>query len=986
MTTPTVFVSYSHQDESWTDRLLPHLRTLETAGVDLRVWHDRRIDGGDKWYPEILEAMANAASAILLVSQHFLASRFCVQEEVPALLKRQEEEGMLLIPVLLRPCPWKAHRWLKDRQMIPRDGKCVSVDFAGDAADTVFAAVANQVLDHFERLATRRPLPASVRQLATRHALVVDASIVAPAPAVPWPSLPAEHVDLTRLPETGSELFGRDAELALLDQAWTSQDSLQHVRVLAFTASGGVGKSTVVNRWLDEMRSEHYRGAERVFAWSFYSQGVRDEGAPSGDTFIASALRFFGDKDPTTGSPWDKGARLAALVGHRRALLILDGLEPLQSPYAFERGKVRDPAVATLLGGLARQSAGLCLVTTREPLPELATRPGVTVRDLEQISVQAGRALLRTARVVGTDVELAGLAERFGPHALAVSLLGVYLREQPGRGIGPAADLEHLPGERPIDRVLTGFERWLGEGPERETLHLLGFFDRPADSGCMAALRATPSIRGLTEQLVGLDEAQWQRVLGRLAQLRLVHVRRIRAGLELIDAHPLVREHFAAWLRGRPAWKDGHRRLYRHLCESTADGARPSLEDLQPLYQAVAHGCHAGLQAEACDEVYVRRILKGTGARGFYSSKQLGAIGPDLGAVACFFEEPWRRVSSVLSDDTQSWLLNEAASRLIALGRLAEAGEPMRAGLAMDIAQKAWTNAAIQACNLSDLDLTLGDVATALVDAEGAVRYADLSGDESWRCVARASHAGTLHGAGRHGEARALFDEAETMQARTQRHELLYSVPGFRYCELRSAAVERAAWRHMLALNIDAQESLLASCRTLSERAKRTLDLAKRRDMSLLTLALDHLTLARTALYGAVLGQSSLASCQGFIRSAVEGLRRAGRQDYLPLCLLTRAWLRALTGKRTGPDSARADIDEAWEIAERGPMPLFLTEVHLYRARLFHFDPLYPSTDVDGNPRGPRDDIAAARRLIEKHGYWRRKEELEDAEAAAARW
>ena len=31
-------------------------------------------------------------------------------------------------------------------------------------------------------------------------------------------------------------------------------------------------------------------------------------------------------------------------------------------------------------------------------------------------------------------------------------------------------------------------------------------------------------------------------------------------------------------------------------------------------------------------------------------------------------------------------------------------------------------------------------------------------------------------------------------------------------------------------------------------------------------------------------------------------------------------------------------------------------------------------------------ELAEARRLIEKHGYWRRKEELEDAEAAAVGW
>jgi hypothetical protein len=34
----------------------------------------------------------------------------------------------------------------------------------------------------------------------------------------------------------------------------------------------------------------------------------------------------------------------------------------------------------------------------------------------------------------------------------------------------------------------------------------------------------------------------------------------------------------------------------------------------------------------------------------------------------------------------------------------------------------------------------------------------------------------------------------------------------------------------------------------------------------------------------------------------------------------------------------------------------------------------------------PQEDLAAARRLIEQCGYWRRKEELEDAEAAAKNW
>ncbi len=1026
----TVFISYSHKDEEWKEKLVPHLQALEHAGIGMHVWHDRKIDGGDKWYPEIQEAMTNAAAAILLISSDFLASRFCVQEEVPALLKRQENEGMLLIPVLLRACPWKAHRWLKDRQMLPRDGKCVAIDFAGHHADAVFAAVAEQVLSHFEQLANRSAatlvVPVPVQRLAALRTVAVDPSIIPPAPVVPWPALSTECIDLTRLPETGSALFGRDEELALLDQAWASpeQASTAPVRVLAFTAHGGVGKSTLVNHWLAEMARDHCRGATRVFGWSFYSQGVREETAGA-DTFIDAALRFFGDADPTAGSPWDKGERLARFVGNQRALLVLDGLEPLQSAHAFERGKLRDPALESLLRGLARQSAGLCLITTREPLTDLATRPGVATRDLDQIDPQAGRALLRTARVVGTDAELEGLAGRFGPHALAVSLLGVYLREQPGHGIGPARALEQLPGKEPIDRVLAGIELWLGDGPEREALRLLGIFDRPADAGCLRALRVAPAIPGLTDRLVGLGEAEWDHVLVRLEKLRLLNLQQGRSSQRtVVDAHPLIREHFAELLKVGDAWRAAHRRLFEHLCAATKDKPQPTLEDLQPLYQAVAHGCQTGMQQEACDDVYRDRILRG---KDQYSTKKLGAFGADLGAVACFFEAPWNRLSPALTEPAQAWLLNEAAIRLRALGRLTEALEPMRAVLERDVKQESWKEAAISASNLSELELTLGEVAGAMRDAEQSVTYADRSRDADWPRLSRTTHADALHQAGRRSEAQARFHEAEAMQAkRHTEYRLLYSLQGFRYCDLLLAAAERAAWQCILgsagfqpavsgivpektqravtdkalssreeATSNAAQEARrsgqdvlapeIQSCRAVSQRAARTLQWAEENNLSLLTIALDHLTLGRAALYEAILEGSSLAPCHASLQHAVDGLRRAGQQDDLPRGLLTRAWLRSLTGARTGPDSAQSDLDEAWEIAERGPMPLFLADIHLHRARLF--GGLTSAREGAKYPWGsPAADLAAARQLIEKHGYWRRKEELEDAEAAAKTW
>ena len=74
---------------------------------------------------------------------------------------------------------------------------------------------------------------------------------------------------------------------------------------------------------------------------------------------------------------FDKGRRLAQLVGERRALLILDGLEPLQyAPTSPTPGELKDQGLAALLKGLAATSHGLCVVTTRYAIPDLRAFTG----------------------------------------------------------------------------------------------------------------------------------------------------------------------------------------------------------------------------------------------------------------------------------------------------------------------------------------------------------------------------------------------------------------------------------------------------------------------------------------------------------------------------------------------------------------------------------------------------------------------------------
>src|SRR6476646_4323791 len=172
--------------------------------------------------------------------------------------------------------------------------------------------------------------------------------------------LAPKKISVARLPVTGSDVFGREEDVAFLDNAWANKD----VNVVTIVAWAGVGKSTLINHWLRRMATDHYRSAELVFGWSFYRQGSSGD-TSSADEFLDAALHWFGDPDPRLGTTWEKGERLAKLVAHRRTLLVLDGLEPLQNPPGPQEGRVREPSLQALLRELAAFNIGLCVITTR---------------------------------------------------------------------------------------------------------------------------------------------------------------------------------------------------------------------------------------------------------------------------------------------------------------------------------------------------------------------------------------------------------------------------------------------------------------------------------------------------------------------------------------------------------------------------------------------------------------------------------------------
>jgi tetratricopeptide (TPR) repeat protein len=390
------------------------------------------------------------------------------------------------------------------------------------------------------------------------------------------------------------------------------------------------------------------------------------------------------------------------------------------------------------------------------------------------------------------------------------------------------------------------------------------------------------------------------------------------------------------------------------------------------------------------DDVYKNRICRRSrdGLFEFYSGTKLGAMGSNLAAISWFFDRPYETPSDALALSAKSWVLNQASIGLRAQGRLQEALPAMGAGLRMEEAVQDWRNAAVSASNLSETELLVGEISSAVATAQKSIALANRSGDAYQIIVNCVIHAGALLANGDWGRVARILSDAEQRQQELQpSFRLLYSMAGYLYCDF-----------------------LLSQCQALvaRDRAAQTL-LWARGQQFILSVALDALTLGRSHLALTLQGMaknplSEEVSVDAHISSArleeaVERLWAAERNDQVPRGLLARATFRRAVGDW---NSAKSDLDEAKEIAEPALMRLYWCDCAHEGARLAlaqreAFAPL--NGLVEPSPPRPvlpdataaaalreeaRSQLEVARKLIAECGYHRRDEELAELDTVVA--
>lgn len=522
------------------------------------------------------------------------------------------------------------------------------------------------------------------------------------------------NCDISALPIPSTALIGRNEQLQQLDNYLIDLE----VEVVGITGMGGMGKSALVSAWLDGLIQDP-KAIRKIFAWSF-NKPDRSESDSEFDVFFKQVTDFLEGPSTPPKVSHEQADLLITILKQQPTILILDGWETMQDQITLWRFL---NLLAAEAGDL--QGKGL-VVTTAIQQTNMEQEHRYREIQLKPLDEDAGVKLLHSLEVTtGPKEEFPLAVQEWWGHPLSLVLLGRLLAKNHNGEILRRDQVTNLLVEPGLGshaiQAMTWYDHFF-DGPEAKDgsfLRLLGLFDRAMEERQIWALLENENLLQLHPDIKGL---KFYKTVPDLKATGLL-IAQEEGNTRTWDAHPLARLVFRQLLKE----ENPDLFLFAHLMlfEYFKEIAKPSpetLEEIQPLFRAIYHGCQAGEYEQAVD--VLQRLISGEAGKLFYRNRSMAK--QLLTACASFFPEGWTQ-SPVFREmvlHRQSFLLNVTSDFLWIQKRLWEA-LPL-AKTAMQVAEQIndWGNASICAGQVSRMTSVVGELPEALEAAQQAVQWA----------------------------------------------------------------------------------------------------------------------------------------------------------------------------------------------------------------------------------------------------------------------
>jgi tetratricopeptide (TPR) repeat protein len=333
------------------------------------------------------------------------------------------------------------------------------------------------------------------------------------------------------------------------------------------------------------------------------------------------------------------------------------------------------------------------------------------------LSPEDSRLLFERIGVKGDQEEIDGVIEEYKGHALSLTLLAKYLVEDFKGDIKRAREIPPFHSDKEAGgkahRILLWYEKQLSEA-QRSFMKIFSLFRRAVNERDFEGVFRSEIETSTNKPLRNMNLFSFKRMVDNLCDRRLI----TKGQDDTYTAHPLIKNYFESIFEEEDN-RLCHKSIY-HYIGSYAPERPETLEEMQPLFEQVYHGCGANLHEEAYYNVYRQKIMRWDER---FLVSNLGGWETNLNVIRNFFPKgDFQRNPFVSKIKEKSYLINEAGLSMMSIGRLDEVEGFYKKSIELDISQRDWAFASTTYINLVSFQILTGKLLEAKKSSKMAIR------------------------------------------------------------------------------------------------------------------------------------------------------------------------------------------------------------------------------------------------------------------------